>query len=102
MSHAVGRSVILGRYLQTLCRCAVVFLQLMVLIPAVPAVEIAIFLRPEAEVRGPDIRLGEVAEIACAETELQRRLEGFIFPDFNFRHATTPFVLVSYKFLCWL
>jgi hypothetical protein len=78
MSHAVGRSVFPGRYLPTLCRCAAVFLQLMFLIPAVPAAEIAIFLRPEAEVRGPDIRLGEVAEIACAETELQRRLEGLV------------------------
>jgi len=78
MSHAVGRSVFPGRYLPTLCRCAVVFVQLMVLIPAVPAAEIAIFLRPEAEVRGPDIRLGEIAEIACAETELQRRLEGLV------------------------
>ena len=78
MSHAVGRSVFSGRYLPTLCRCAAVFLHLMFLIPAVPAAEIAIFLRPEAEVRGPDIRLGEVAEIACVETELQRRLEGLV------------------------
>jgi flagella basal body P-ring formation protein FlgA len=78
MSHAVGRSVFPGRYLPTLCGCAAVFLQLMVLIPAVQAAEIAIFLRPEAEVRGPDIRLGEVAEIACAETGLQRRLEGLV------------------------
>ncbi|MEJ2474584.1 MAG: flagellar basal body P-ring formation chaperone FlgA [Desulfobacterales bacterium] len=78
MSHAVGRSVFPGRYLPTLCGCAAVFLQLMFLIPAVPAAEIAIFLRPEAEVRGPDIRLGEVAEIACAETGLQRRLEGLV------------------------
>ncbi|MEN8758258.1 MAG: flagellar basal body P-ring formation chaperone FlgA [Desulfobacterales bacterium] len=78
MSHAVGRSVCPGRYLPTLCRCTLVFLQLMFLIPAVPAAEIAIILRPEAEVRGPDIRLGEVAEIACAETELRRRLEGLV------------------------
>jgi flagella basal body P-ring formation protein FlgA len=78
MSHAVGRSVFVGRYLPTLCRCAVVFVQLMVLIPAVPAADIAIILRPEAEVLGADIRLGEVAEIACAETELQRRLEGLV------------------------
>lgn len=78
MSHAVGRSVFRGRYLPTLCRCAVVFLQLVILIPAVPAADIAVFLRPEAEVRGPDIRLGEVAEIACAETELQRRLAGLV------------------------
>jgi flagella basal body P-ring formation protein FlgA len=78
MSHAVGRSVFPGRYLPILCGCAAVFLQLMVLIPAVQAAEIAIFLRPEAEVRGPDIRLGEVAEIACAETGLQRRLEGLV------------------------
>ncbi|MGB5420514.1 MAG: flagellar basal body P-ring formation chaperone FlgA [Desulfobacterales bacterium] len=78
MSHAVGRSVFLGRYLPTLCKCAVVFLQLMLIIPAVPAADIMIILRPEAEVRGSDIRLGEVAEIACAETELQRRLEGLV------------------------
>jgi len=50
----------------------------MFLIPAVPAADIAIMLRPEAEVQGADIRLGEVAEIACAETELQRRLEGLV------------------------
>jgi flagella basal body P-ring formation protein FlgA len=50
----------------------------MFLIPAVPAAEIAITLRPEAEVLGADIRLGEVAEIACAETELRRRLEGLV------------------------
>ena len=78
MSHAVGRSVCPGRYLPTLCRCTLVFLQLMFLIPAVPAAEIAITLRPEAEVLGADIRLGEVAEIACAETELRRRLEGLV------------------------
>ncbi|MGA9264300.1 MAG: hypothetical protein WBV95_20225, partial [Desulfobacterales bacterium] len=78
MSHAVGRSIFVGRYLPTLCRCAVVFVQLMFLIPAVPAADIAIILRPEAEVLGADIRLGEVAEIACAETELQRRLEGLV------------------------
>jgi flagella basal body P-ring formation protein FlgA len=47
-------------------------------IPAVSAAEIAIFLRPEAEVRGPDIRLGEVAEIARAGTELRHRLEGLV------------------------
>ena len=78
MSHAVGRSVFLGRYLSTLCRCAIVFVQLPFLIPAAPAAEIIIILRPEAEVQGPDIRLGEVAEITCAETELQRRLEGLV------------------------
>lgn len=78
MSHAVGRSIFVGRYLPTLCRCAVVFVQLMFLIPAVPAADIAIILRPEAEVLGADIRLGEVAEIACAETELKRRLEGLV------------------------
>ena len=78
MSHAVGRSVFLGRYLPSLCTCAVVFLQLMFLVPAVPAADIVIILRPEAEVRGSDIRLGEVAEIACAETGLQRRLEGLV------------------------
>lgn len=78
MNHVVGRSVFVGRYLPTLCRCAVVFVQLMFLIPAVPAAEIAITLRPEAEVLGADIRLGEVAEIACAETELRRRLEGLV------------------------
>jgi flagella basal body P-ring formation protein FlgA len=50
----------------------------MCLIPAVPAADIAIILRPAAEVLGADIRLGEVAEIACAETELQRRLEGLV------------------------
>jgi len=78
MSHAVGRSVFPGRYFPILCGCAAVFLQLMFLVSAVPAAEIAIFLRPEAEVRGPDIRLGEVAEIACAETGPQRRLEGLV------------------------
>lgn len=78
MRHAVGRSVFAGRYLPTLCRCAIVFVHLMVLIPMAPAAEIAIILRPEAEVQGPDIRLGEVAEIACAENKLQRRFEGLV------------------------
>jgi flagellar basal body P-ring formation protein FlgA len=78
MSHAVGRSVFRGRYLPTLCRCAVVFVHLVFVIPAAPAAEITIILRPEAEVRGPDIRLGEVAEIDCVLTELQGRLEGLV------------------------
>jgi len=78
MSRARGHSVFIGRYLPTLCGCAVVLLHLMFPIPAVSAAEIAIFLRPEAEVRGPDIRLGEVAEIARAGTELRHRLEGLV------------------------
>ncbi|MGD8971280.1 MAG: flagellar basal body P-ring formation chaperone FlgA [Desulfobacterales bacterium] len=96
MSHAVKRPVFLRRYLQTLCRCAVVFVQLVFLIPVVPAADIAIMLRPEAEVQGPEIQLGEVAEIACAETELHGRLERLVIGKAPLpgrsRHITDDYV----------
>jgi flagella basal body P-ring formation protein FlgA len=96
MRRAGGRSVFLGRFFPTLCRWAVVFVHLIYVIPLVPAAEIAIILRTEAEVLGPDIRLGEVAEIACAETELQGRLEDLVIGKAPLpgrsRHITADYV----------
>lgn len=74
MSQAVGRMVFLGRYFPVLCAWAVLFGHLSFLIPAVSAAGISIILQTEAVVLGSDVRLDEVAEIDCIDSEMQRRL----------------------------
>lgn len=46
--------------------------------PPAAAADIAIALRPAAEVRGPEIFLGEVGAIDCADVELGRQLNGLV------------------------
>ncbi|MFO7686476.1 MAG: flagellar basal body P-ring formation chaperone FlgA [Desulfobacterales bacterium] len=78
MHSAVAHLVCCGRYLATLCVCGIAAVQLVLSIPVVLAAGPPIILRPAAEVEGPEIRLGEVAEITCTDPQLRQRLDGLV------------------------
>ena len=100
MSRAIGRFVFAGRHFPARCGGALVWLPLMFwLVAAVPlsaATGISIDLRPAAEVRGADILLGDIAEIACTDPELRDRLDRLVIGKAPLpgqsRHVTADYV----------